>query len=577
MPNDSWILLQQALIHVHAAMESSEVYQTMRRHLDEQFGIRQFSVFLFNNETDQYNLDFSTHVNADEWDIIFFQRDEVPFEYFDGQPPLYLPSTLTWFGYEFPLYWVSRLSFRGEVAVAFVSHEFIEDFESCREQLELYLNHVGLALIKTRLYEQMCDSREAHAAKLEALNEMGEVLSSLDLDRILARLMELSLKIMDAEVGAILLRGEEGQLEPTIEWGLQERHIIALVNREERRFVDLVMENAAMLIIDDLAHDEEYENRDRQYNISSVIGLPLLTKEAPYGVLVVVNPEADLGETCREVETLRTVAHLASITIENFLYHRQVVSQEKLMGQLRVAGEIQRGLLPAMTPNNSGYDISGISIPATNVGGDFFDYLTISPGELCVVIGDVAGKGLPAALLMAMTRSMIRASLRLPEAPLDDRHKLQITALNTLISQENLNDRFITALFAWLHREAGTLTVVSAGHNPLLLFRRQSGVVESLNEGGLPLGIVAHEDYAEQTVAVAPDDILLMYTDGIPDARNHNEVSYGVNRLQQVVWAYANQSATMIRDAILTDVERFTGPQPENDDMTVVVIKIEAH
>lgn len=574
MRDDARVSLQQALIHVHTAMESAELYRTMRRHLAEQFGIRQFSVFLFNNDTEQYNLDFSTLVDAAEWDTIFFPREEVPFEYFDGQPPLYLPSTISWFGYDFPVYWVTLLSSRGEIAVAFISHEYIDDFDDCRENLELYLTHIGLALVKTRLYEQVCDSNEEHVAKLEALNEMGEVLSSLDLDRILARLMELSLKIMDAEVGAILLRGEEGQLEPTIEWGLQERHIKALVNREDRQFVDLVMENAEMLIIDDLAHDEIFHDRDRQFSINSVIGLPLLTKKAPYGILVVVNPGADLGETCREVDTLRTVAHLASITIENFLYHRQVVSQEKLMGQMRVAGEIQRGLLPSMTPNHAGFDISGISIPATNVGGDFFDYLSITPEKLCIVIGDVSGKGLPAALLMAMTRSMIRASLLLSEPQPEDHHKNQVAGLNTLISQENLNGRFVTTLFIWLNRARGTLTLVSAGHNPLLLFRAAGGTVESLNEGGLPLGIVAHEEYEEQTVAIAPNDILVMYTDGIPDARNREEVCYGFSRLQQVVWAYANQSAEMIRDAILADVKRFAGPQPENDDMAVVVVRI---
>lgn len=195
--------IQQAVMEIHASMDSEEIYLAMSRQLAERFDIQAFSIFLFNNDSQQYNLDFSTVIDRGYWDEIFFDREDVPFDYFSGQEPLNIPSQLTWFGSEFDVYWVDLLLRDKEVAIAFVAHEYLENFSEYATILQIYLDQVCLSLIKTKIYEEMCNFKEESAAKLDAINEMGELLGNLDLDRIMAKLMELSLKILLAEVGSI--------------------------------------------------------------------------------------------------------------------------------------------------------------------------------------------------------------------------------------------------------------------------------------------------------------------------------------------------------------------------------------
>ncbi len=564
---------QQAIREIHATMDSDELYFLVTRHLQELFGIEKFSIFLCDNDNRQYNLDFSTLIDSGYWDEIFFTEDDVPFAYFAGQEPLHIPSQLTWFGNEFDLYWVSLATHGDETAFALVVHEFIEDFATIADAVTEYLDNLCLALIKAKLYEEMRNSKEESAAKLDAINEMGELLGNLELERILAKLMELSLKILAAEVGSIMLYNDEGELETSIEWGLKDAFVKAITVDGDTLLVEKVAASREVCYIEDLPHDERITITDRRYAVNSLISFPLFTKEKAYGVINIINRENGSVFGSREIETLKTVAQLASIAIENAIYHRQAVEQEKILEQLRIAGEIQRGLLPQQDPVIAGLDISGISIPAVNVGGDFFDYIHTREEKLCVVIGDVAGKGVPAALLMAMSRSMLRTQIQEMGDSAAGLEK-KVAAVNRLLTHENLNGKFVTALLYILDLLEMKVYVLSAGHNPMYIYRRRLNLLQTCNEGGIPFGILEDEDYHHAVVTVEPGDILVTYTDGITEAQNRKGEFFGSDRLERLIMELADQEAKIIRNVIIKEVENFARGVPQFDDLTLVVARI---
>lgn len=570
--------IQEAVMEIHAAMDSEKIYLAMSRQLDQRFGIQEFSIFLFNNDSQQYNLDFSTTIGSSYWDEVFFDREDVPFDYFSGQEPLNIPSQLSWFGNEYDIYWVNLLMRDNEVAMAFVAHEYLENFSDYATILQIFLEQSCLSLIKTKIYEEMCSFKEESAAKLDAINEMGELLGNLDLDRIMAKLMEVSLKIMLAEVGSIMLFNEENELSTTIEWGLKDDFVKSIIYTDGTRLIDKVTASKTVYHIEDLPHDQELKiaGNHNQYSVNSIISFPLFTKNKTYGVINVINQEGGTSFGNLEIETLKTVTQLASIAIENAVYHRQAVEQEKLLEQLRIAGDIQRGLLPQKNPAIEGLDISGVSMPAVNVGGDFFDYINIAGNNLCVVIGDVAGKGIPAALLMAMTRSMVRSSLQQSENSLDDLPR-KVQSVNDSLARENLNGKFVTALIYILDLKAMKIHFLSAGHTPLYIFRARDSNFQTFNEGGLPFGILEHEQYQHTVADINPGDILVAYTDGVTEAQGKDGEQFGYQRLEDIIKKNAGENAQAIRNAIIKEVETFSVGMPQFDDLTLVVAKITNH
>jgi sigma-B regulation protein RsbU (phosphoserine phosphatase) len=190
-----------------------------------------------------------------------------------------------------------------------------------------------------------------------------------------------------------------------------------------------------------------------------------------------------------------------------------------------------------------------------------------------VVIGDVAGKGIPAALLMAMTRSMVRSSLQQADNNVNDLSKM-VQSVNNSLSRENLNGKFVTALLYIIDLKEMKIHFLSAGHTPLYIFRPRENRFQSSNEGGLPFGILEGEQYHNAVMDIKPGDILTVYTDGITEAQDKNGQLFGYQRLQDVIRIYANQDAQTIRNAIIDAVETFAQGMAQFDDLTLVVAKI---
>jgi sigma-B regulation protein RsbU (phosphoserine phosphatase) len=250
----------------------------------------------------------------------------------------------------------------------------------------------------------------------------------------------------------------------------------------------------------------------------------------------------------------------------------EAILRAHLESELETARKIQEKLLPHEMPRLTGFEIAGTSIPSKQVGGDYFDFLDMGKGKLGIAIADVSGKGIPAALLMANLQASLHAQ------SLESDKVAEVTnRINNLLVKSTDSNMFVTFFYGLLDRNQSTFTSTNAGHNPPLLFRGDH-TLERLSEGGMVLGFLQDQSYEQQTTTLNPGDILVMYTDGITEARNPEEEAveeklFGEERLIQVVKESASLSAREIQAAILQSVSAYTKNTPQEDDITLVVIK----
>jgi PAS domain S-box-containing protein len=241
--------------------------------------------------------------------------------------------------------------------------------------------------------------------------------------------------------------------------------------------------------------------------------------------------------------------------------------------ELDIAAEIQRSFLPQSVPRLQGFEIAARNVMAKEVGGDFFDVIPfevipLSPEKLGLLVADVSGKGIPAALFMALSRIVIRVHALLSLDPVTT-----ITRSNAVITRDSHSGMFVTLFYGILSESTRTLEYVNAGHNPPLMYRKKTGSLEELVPTGMALGAMEPVIYDAQTVRFGSGDVLLLYTDGITDAMNAREEFYGIERLCSLFRASTGSSADDMLHSVLEDVARFRGDFPLFDDITLMVIK----
>jgi sigma-B regulation protein RsbU (phosphoserine phosphatase) len=256
------------------------------------------------------------------------------------------------------------------------------------------------------------------------------------------------------------------------------------------------------------------------------------------------------------------------------------IARERLQQEMQTARRIQERLLPHEQPLLAGWELTGMSLPSLQVGGDYFDFVSPGDGRLGVAIGDVSGKGMPAALLMSNLQASLKGQL-MHRASVSE----TVSRVNDLLSESTDSNMFATFLYGELDGVTGRFTCTNAGHDPGLVVRRD-GRVEWLGTCGLILGMFAHQEYTQTSVDLEPGDVLVLYTDGITEAGaptpaevaelgedDVDDAQFGEERLAEVVTAAREQSALGIRESVLGAVRAHLGPRPQGDDITLVVIK----
>ncbi len=271
-----------------------------------------------------------------------------------------------------------------------------------------------------------------------------------------------------------------------------------------------------------------------------------------------------------------------SFMVENLRNERKMAAErdtlmreiERKNTELAIAAEIQQSFLPDTIPRIEGYDIAARSVMAKEVGGDFFDVIPLEVvplgrGRLGIMIADVSGKGIPAALFMALSRIVVRVNAtwhgKQPSAAIRD--------ANTVIAHDAKSGMFVTLFYGFLDSSTRTLTYVNAGHNPPIRFRAADGTLAELAATGIAMGALTGSVYTQETEELLPGDLLVLYTDGITEAENADLAMFGLDRLKSLIIASHTISADELCREILDAVRTFTGDHPQSDDITLMVIR----
>ncbi|MBN2009991.1 SpoIIE family protein phosphatase [candidate division KSB1 bacterium] len=322
------------------------------------------------------------------------------------------------------------------------------------------------------------------------------------------------------------------------------------------------------LVINDFAKDDRFQKVvDDFFPIRSLLSVPLITQNRMIGQLTVFNKALTSVFTSDDERLLSIIATQSAQVIENARLQEEEHNLQLITKDFEVAREIQVNLLPKENPQFPGFDIAGKSIPAKFVGGDCFDFISVNDNRLAVSLGDVSGKGLSAALLMANLQASIRAQTLINSMP-----KKCLEKCNRLLYDSTDSEKYATHFYAILDNRKNQICYANAGHNRPILFGKNKPPIQ-LETAGLMLSIFKDHEYEQSEVCLDPGDLLLIYSDGITEAMTVQDEEYGEQRLTQFVETVKYKSAHEVIDLILNDVKSFVKGHPQSDDMTMIVIK----
>jgi phosphoserine phosphatase RsbU/P len=329
-------------------------------------------------------------------------------------------------------------------------------------------------------------------------------------------------------------------------------------------FIGSVALSAKPMISADVRKDPVYVNA-RDATRSEMVA-PIISNDEVIGVF---DLESDQFNAYSEddLEVLMMLASQVAIIIEKVMLHEQLIEKKRLEGQLEVARQVQLELLPARDPELVGFDISAYNFPTEEVSGDYYDWVRIYDDQIGIVIADVSGKGVPAAILMAFLRASLRSATHIGYAT-----HISMAKVNYLLWESIDSNQFVTAFYGILDAQKGTLAYSNAGHNPPLLVNAV-GTSRFIEKGEQPLGMFRETRYHEYYLDFEPGDVLVLYTDGATEANNAQGEEFGRERLEQAVKRNYDRPAREMIASLQLEILEWTDNKGSNDDVTFFVIK----
>ena len=415
------------------------------------------------------------------------------------------------------------------------------------------------------------DHSRSYPNRLALLSRLSQAFnSSLHLDEVLNTVMDEVISALHAERGFVMLLQEDAPTVFRAARGMDQKSIDDPELQVSRSVVERVASLGRSVATLDAQKDERFSGKESVMlmGLRSILCVPLKIKDQVRGVIYVDN-RMHVGVFGNEdLELLTAIASSAAIAIENARLYQMAVEKGRLERELQMAHELQSGLLPHKTPDIAGWEFAGRWKPARKVAGDYYDFIQDDEEKVGTVLADVSGKGMPAALFMADTRSIIRASMGSFSSPADS-----IEHANRLVCADSSGGMFVTLFYARVNTGSGDVTYVNAGHNPPLLHRAAQAQLTLLSRTGVPLGVVDDTSYEQRTVHLEPGDLILLYTDGVIDATNKQMQSFGMERLQRLILRHGHAHLTDIFSALEREIEVFTGAAEPIDDIAIVGIK----
>jgi serine phosphatase RsbU (regulator of sigma subunit) len=298
-----------------------------------------------------------------------------------------------------------------------------------------------------------------------------------------------------------------------------------------------------------------------------LFAVPIAVKDALYGVMLIEEAQDGLRFRARRLEIITGIAQQAALAIQNDLLQKEMVVRERLETEVQLARQIQQTFIPETLPQFDEWDLAARWKTARQVGGDFYDVFDLPNRRLGLFIADVADKGVPAALFMALTRTLVRAAVTELESPADAMRRV-----NDLLIPDTRQGMFVTAVYGVLDLEKSELIYVNAGHNPPLWIKR-SGEVEKLTRTAIALGVVTGGGVEQRLIKFESGDSLLLYTDGLTESFNNDGVFYGDERLLEAIRCDHCSSASDLLDMIESSLLNFVQDMPPADDLTMLVLR----
>jgi phosphoserine phosphatase RsbU/P len=422
--------------------------------------------------------------------------------------------------------------------------------------------------VSTNLAQAMPAEKSTHAARatvsadrVGALIRAGrELATHRPLHELFELILNLGIEAVHAERGVLLtMEGESLVVQASsggdfrISGGVRDR----------------VIKDKSSILVNDVQSDEAFRGMQSlvQQQVRMFMTVPLQTNDTVIGLIYVDCPTLVREFDREDLNLLTVLANVAAIRIEHQRL-AEIEQAERMMAKdLEQAAIIQRQLLPSKAPDVTGMQLAGYNAACRTVGGDYYDFLPYPDGRIAIALGDVSGKAMPAALLMTSLQARVRVMAEDPPEV-----AALVTRLNRITAANCPSNRFISFFFSVMDPASGDLVYSNAGHNPPLLMRTD-GSVETLEGGGLILGIFATAKYDSCRCHVNPGDVLLLFSDGVTEAVNGANDEYGDDRLVEILRQNRHLDPAQIINAITGDVAKFAAGAPSADDLTLVVAK----
>jgi sigma-B regulation protein RsbU (phosphoserine phosphatase) len=429
-----------------------------------------------------------------------------------------------------------------------------------------------LTLTKKVVRSNAAQTLKRASQELSALQTVSEVMTAdITIEDLLNLILNKLVETISAERGTLyLIDNERGELWSKIL--MEDSHVLPEIRvKVGEGIAGRVAETGDILNIEDAySHPLFNPNFDAitGFTTRSILAVPMRNPQQELiGVVQLLNK---IGGpfTQPDARLLTAMASQAAIAIEHARLHEQELEAKLIARELETAKNIQQSFMPEGPPHLDGWDIAVFWKPVHNVAGDFYDFYALTDDLLALVIADVSGKGIPAALFMALTVSVLRFGMNLNLHPRD-----MIERANRFIISYQRSRMFATVFVGYLDLPSGSMEFISAGHNPPFLYRAKTGQMEIVDAAGVAIGVFEAAKYDEKIIVLEPDDILVLYTDGITEIINSAEEEFGEDHLADLIAENAGRSAQEIAKIITDSIHRFAGDEESFDDETLIILK----
>jgi phosphoserine phosphatase RsbU/P len=443
-----------------------------------------------------------------------------------------------------------------------------------------FASYAAVAIENARLYDSAQEQAYASAALLQVAqtvvnsNSLEETVGSIiRITPILVGVKACSIHLWDGErFRAGQGYGFQDEIQPLLcgqDFETGDFPLLDATIERNQMVVGVLTEGLPEDWLDpELANDEQETFYALQTGDHLLIGFPLVMRNDIYGVLLIEEDAEARRFRQKRIEIINGIAQQVAMSIQNDHLQEEMVARERLEHEIQLARQIQRTFLPEHLPEFPNWDMAATWRTARQVGGDFYDVFELPDRRLGLFIADVSDKGIPAALFMALTRTLVRAAVLDTHSPAEVMRRV-----NNLIIPDNREGMFVTAVYGVLGLDTGELTYANAGHNPPIWMCGATREMKSLLRTSAALGVIENLVVEERTIPIAFGDLLFLYTDGLTEAFSPGDETFGVERLEQALHAADYPTARTLLDGLESTVDEFMGTLPASDDLTMLVVR----